>query len=450
MKMISIKNFILVYIALRSTLAVFYGINIVGGLNILELVGFFFPMVLLSYWVMTNFWKGSSKLEKFYLLLVMWVLFSTMMKTLNYGFEGIQLFSRFFRVLNGFAVFIVFPLIFKDPKSINTLMTAFFIATLFPLSQGLAQLLFGADFGGMRTSISAANESSVYEMYYGLYHKYEGYSMAAMFGGLIMVYKMGIASKICKKKFIFYGLFVVLYLILASMTLSRTLVINMTVVCITMFVAITSKEALTYKTIVIVILLLLAFIATKNRYVESRYEHIIQRSEKEFEVVSGEADIGAAFHGRFGSWEYKLEQFKEEPLIDRLIGSKINIGPHGDYVMWLLQYGYIGVVFYCTLFFCLLWTSIRIFSKIYIMYDSYLQSYGLMVIAGLTVWLLGAIIYNSSDYPDYAYFIIGNAAIFISVGKRCNEYRGKQEDYNLYGSNASAIYGAKYCDSDNS
>jgi len=49
--------------------------------------------------------------------------------------------------------------------------------------------------------------------------------------------------------------------------------------------------------------------------------------------------------------------------------------------------------------------------------DSYLRPYGFMVVAGLIVWLMEAIIHNSSQMPDYSYFIIGNAAIFLSIGK---------------------------------
>jgi len=445
----SIKNFILVYIALRSFLAVFYGVNIVGRLNILELVGFFFPVVLLLYWAMTNFQTAPNNYKIIYFLVVTWVLLVTVLKMLSYGFSGIQAFSGFLRVLNGFAVFIIFPLIFKDQKSINNLMNAFFIMTLFPLLQGLAQLLLGADIGGMRTSLSDGYGSGGVEMYYGLYYKYDGYAWAALLGGLVMVYKMGLASKTNKKRLYIYGLFFILYLILASMTLSRTLVVTMTVVCITMVIAITGKEAGPQKIIVIFILLVLAFIISGSGYAKNRYEQIIVRSEQEFKIASGEADVEFALHGRVGLWKYKLEQFSKKPLIDRLTGANVGIGPHSDYVTWLLCYGYIGIILYFILFFGLLLSSIQTFSRINRIGNSYLQMYGLMVIAGLIIWLVGSMIYNSSQYPDHAYFVIGNTAIFLSMGKCCDENQEKQKDYNFYGSYTSTIYGAKYCNSNN-
>lgn len=447
--MISIKNFILVYIALRSFLAVFYGVNIVAGLNILELGGFFFPVVLLSYWAMINFRTAPNNCKRIYFLVITWVLLATVLRMLNYGFSEIQSFSGFFRVLNGYAVFIVFPLIFKDQKSINSLINAFFIATLFPLLQGFAQLLLGADIGGMRTSLSDAYGSGGVEMYYGLYHKYGGYAWAALLGGLVMVYKMGLASKINKKRMYIYGLFFILYLILASMTLSRTLVVTMTVVCITMVIAITGKETWPQKIIVIFILLLLAFIISRSGYAKDRYEQTMERSEREFKVVSGESDVEFALHGRVGLWKYKLEQFNQKPLIDRLTGTNISTGPHSDYVQWVLQYGYIGIVLYSILFLGLLVSSIKTVSRINRMHGSYLRPYGFMVIAGLIIWLMEGIIHNSSQYPDYAYFIIGNTAIFLSISKCCDEYQEKQKDYHFNGSYTSTIYGAKYCNSNN-
>jgi hypothetical protein len=72
-----------------------------------------------------------------------------------------------------------------------------------------------------------------------------------------------------------------------------------------------------------------------------------------------------------------------------------------------------------------------------------------MVIAALVIWLMVAIICNSSQMPDYAYFVIGNTAIFLSMGKCYDEKQEKQKDYNFYGSYTSTIYGAKYCNSNN-
>ena len=54
---------------------------------------------------------------------------------------------------------------------------------------------------------------------------------------------------------------------------------------------------------------------------------------------------------------------------------------------------------------------------------SYLWPYGLMIIAGLIIWLEEGIIHNPSHYPDYSYFIIGNTAIFLSMGRKMLDQR---------------------------
>ena len=94
------------------------------------------------------------------------------------------------------------------------------------------------------------------------------------------------------------------------------------------------------------------------------------------------------------------------------------IGPHSDYVEWLLRYGYIGIALYFILFLSLLSCSIRNFFRVKRLDSSYLQPYGLMVITGLIIWLIEGIIHNSSQMPDYSYFIIGNTAIFLSISRK--------------------------------
>lgn len=445
----TIKRLILAYIVLRPFLAVFYSLNVVAGFSVLELIGAFFPMVLLLYWAMAKPQVSVNYYGGLYLLVILWVLLMTLLKMSIYGFGGLQSFSSFFRVLNGFAVFVTFPLIFKDKKGINHLTTAFFIGTFFPLLQGIAQLLLGVDFGGMKTSVTAGQSSGDVEMYYGLYYKYGGYALAALIGGLIMIYKIGVASKIKNRKLCIYLSFFILYLLLAALTLSRVLVFSMLTIIIAIIITSTMGKSGFQKVIAILTLSLLAFCLSGLGFVKDRYGQIVKRSENEFAVVSGEANVESAFHGRVGHWEDKLEQFNEKPFFERLTGTNIGIGPHGDYVEWLLKYGYIGIILYCILFFGLLLSSIRMFFRITRIGNSYLQPYGIMVIAGLIIWLMEGVIHNSSQMPDYSYFIIGNTAIFLSLIQRGVEYQDEQKNYNIYGSYTSAVYGAEYCNSDN-
>ena len=401
----NIKTFILVYIALKSFLAVFYNVGIVGGFNILELGGFIFPVLLLAHRAKMNIENVTNNFERLYLFVIIWLFAVTVMKVFSYSVSWILTLSVFFRVLNGFAVFAVFPLIFKDRKSIDDLVNAFLISTMFPLLQGLIQLLAGADIGGMRTSGDSG-------MYYGLYYKYDGYAWAALCGGLIMIYKMGIKTGIDRKRDFIYCILFILYLILASMTLSRTLVFNMLVICVVL--AITIRATNVGFLLIVAVLIASTLTISGSSYVKDRYDKIMDRSEKEFQVVSGETNVNFAFHGRMGLWKYKLEEFNQRTFIERLTGTEIGTGPHGDYIQWLLQYGYIGIILYIVLFPGMLVCSIRMLFRTN---DSHLRPYGFMVVTGLIVWSMGAIMYNSSQMPDYSYFIIGNAAIFLSASK---------------------------------
>lgn len=421
----TIKSFILIYIISRSFLTIFYDVDIVFGFNILEIVGFTFPIILLLYWLRANLSIIHTNFEIMYLCVIIWVFVATVLKMIDTGFSSLQPLSGFFRVLNGFAVFIVIPLIFNDEKSINNLVNAFFIATFFPLLQGLIQLFVGVNTVGMRTS------GGDIEMYYGLYYKYGGYAWAALSGGLIIMYKMGLKAENETRKSWAYGMFLILYLLLASLTLSRTLIFSMLVIVITIAFTIRAKN-IEYL-IILIILILSIYLISGSGFIQNRYEQIIIRSEKEFQVISGNVKVEGAFHGRVGLWKEKIKEFNERPLFERLTGTNISVGPHSDYIHWVLQYGYIGILLYILLFPGLLLCSIR---TLFTINNSYLRLHGFMVIAGLIIWLTEAIIHNSSQIPEYSYLIIGNTAIFLSMSKKLTN----EDSYDtLYNPSLTAI-----------
>ena len=281
---IAARRLIFAYVLLRPFFAVLYGVDIAFGFNILELAGFLFPIALLVYKVRDTSEKITNSFERFYLFVVMWLLATTVVKIFSYSFNWFEPLSFFLRVLNGFAVFTVFPLIFKDRKSIDSLVNAFFVATFFPLAQGLIQLLIGANIGGMKTSITDGSGGGNYEMYYGLYYKYGGYAWAALCGGLILIYKMGIKTRIGRKREFIYGVLFISSLILASMTLSRVLIFSMVVVIATILVTIRATNA-GFLLIATVLVALILSISGPGFFKE-RYEQVISRSDREFKRVS--------------------------------------------------------------------------------------------------------------------------------------------------------------------
>lgn len=406
----SMEYVVLFYIALRSFFAIFYNVDIMGGFNVLKISGFIFPFLLFLYWISLKFKPIEGKIKQLYFIIGIWVFISTLIVIENYGFNGVQSFNGFFRILNGLSAFIVFPLIFRDQRSIERLTNAFLFATFFPLIQGLGQIVIGVNIGGMESSLTRGEASGDYIMLYGFYDKYDGYAWAALLGGLLMIYKLGTTVKRKKLQNNLFNLLFILYLVLASITLSRTLFISMLIISIFILLAQKSK----FQTI-ITVLLICVFISSS--FFGEQFDQIINRSKGEFDVITGNAAIEFGLHGRVSLWQYKLNLFEHSSLLERVVGTNITVGPHSDYINWLLQYGYIGVTLYISLLLSLLVATIRAVLKIDSKQNLHLRSYGLMVIAGIIIFAVEGFVHNPSQYPDYSYFIIGNAAIFLSMSK---------------------------------
>jgi len=407
----NIKLFILIYIALRSFFAVFYDVNLIGGLNILEFLGFFFPIVLILYWAKNEKFRvillGYANI---YSLILLWILFSNLASIVNHGFQGIESLSSFFRILNGYSAFMIFPLIFREIKDVDSLINAFFISTIFPLLQGFSQIFVGGNILGMGTSISRGGQTD-FVMYYGLYYKYDGYAWAALLGGLVLIYKtakINSSRRASNRQGIFYVILLVFFIVLASVTLSRLLFVSLFFIAILIFFNLK-------KHLKIAFLVLILFFVTGS-FFQERYRQLILRSESEIKAVKGELPVDYAFHGRMSLWQRKLSDFNSRSFLQRLIGTPIGVGPHSDYFQWLFSHGYIGLFLY-------LFLLIKLFNgclgkmrrtKNINMRTDYV-AYGQMVIAGLIIWILEAFIHNPSYYLDYSYMIIGNAAIFLNL-----------------------------------
>ena len=404
----NIKLFILVYIALRSLIAVFYDVKIMGGLNILEFLGFFFPVILIFYWVKTEKFRFMiSKQAKIYSIVMFWILFSNLTSIIKYGFHGIYSFSNFFRILNGYVVFMVFPLIFKDIKDVDRLINAFLITTIFPLLQGFLQIAGGRNFLGMGTNITKGDQAD-FVMYYGLYYKYEWYAWAALLGGLLLIYKIGKTSSFKRApmgKEIFYIILFIFFITLGAVTLSRALFISLFIISIFIFFNLKKN----YK---IAFLVLIGLFVTGG-FFKGQLGQLLLRSDSEIKVMKGELPADYGFHGRISLWQRKLGDFNSQSLLNRFTGTKIGVGPHSDYFQWLFSYGYVGLFLYLYWVIVLFMGCISKIKRI----DKatvYLP-YGQMVTAGLIIWVIEAIIHNPSVYLDYLYMIIGNTGIFMNL-----------------------------------
>ncbi|MCB9503146.1 MAG: O-antigen ligase family protein [Deferribacteres bacterium] len=429
------KKIILGYIALRPVLATMYNINIAGGFNVLEISGLLFPVFLFGYWAVKNFPIENRNLTLFFMLVILWVAFSGLITSFNdrhiYDFASL---APLVRILNGFAVFLVFPLVFKTREDFRQLLLVFIIGSIFPLLQGTLQAL-GISLGGLLQSSASRHETyaTKYIIYYGMYYKNDGYIMASLFGSLAAMFFIFYNRKNKEQTPMILYVLLSFYFIVATLTLGRTL----------FFILFLLYVGLFHKYIIrpygLIILGIVTVIALMTPYVQDRYDSIMTRSQQEFGSLSGERKSREAFNGRMGLWQRKLAIYAKKPILEKLVGSgTIRIGKHSDYVSWYLAYGIIGFLFYILLWSWLLIRALRLYllSKSY--GNPFYASAALLAIFSIAAWILTAVTFNPSNYPDYAYFILGTTAITFSLGK---QHFGKN---NISRPDSTSFYGPEH------
>ena len=395
----------LIYISLRSFIATLYDWDIVFGFSALEVSGFLFPVSLLLWWVHTGSPHFTSKVVLFYTLFFLWVTVITFLKVID-GANLIYSASFFFRLLNGYCAFLFFPFLFDDYKKIQYLLLAYSFSLIFPFLQGLIQFFYSPTFLGMTTSFTRGDTGPDIIMYHGLYHKYDGYAWASLLAAMLAIYYL---PTVQPKKQKYFVLVVLFSWFLATLTLSRLLLILILFVTVSYFFILRRDNIFFYIFVPAVILFAILL--------GTRFEQLSLRSESEISVVTGDKDISAGLHGRVDLWQNSYAKFSTLPLQKQMFGSQIDIGPHGDYVTWLLEYGYIGLFFYITLFLLFVY-QVSVWLYMVSKYSSFrlfffLSKFGFMVLISLFVWLMSAWVHNPSSYPDYSYFILGNVGIFL-------------------------------------
>jgi hypothetical protein len=202
--------------------------------------------------------------------------------------------------LNGFAVFITFPLIFKNSKDVNMLINAFLISTIFPALQITAQYLLGANFLGLKTRVIGD-----VIIYGGVYDDYGVFGLIAAIGLLSVITKIGLNNK--KNRFLYVSLFM-FYLLVGFTTFSRTIMVLVLTILLGFLTLLVKMK----KGSILLITLILGIIVIYSPVVDFAFENIKKRSMTEIEVLRGERDIVYGMHGRIGRWDRNLTRFLNE------------------------------------------------------------------------------------------------------------------------------------------
>ncbi|MEX0966091.1 MAG: hypothetical protein WD077_02560 [Bacteroidia bacterium] len=413
------KKFVLVYIALRSTVLVFYDTHLLPGISVTDFVGVTFPALLLYYYFTTEE-KPFHFLNHIIIIWFGWMILSSVLEYFVYNTNILGNIIMVFKFLNAFAVFLVFPALFKTKEDVNMVVNAFLISSLFPLAQGIAQQVFGPTFLGMMVMVRPGG----IQLYSGFYGNYGTFSLLAEFGLMCLIYKfkqMELQTGLLWK--LFYIFLFVAYLALALMTLSRTLFIIVSTISIAILMGFKLRKNIPF---LVLMIMALGYIATTDYFTE-KYESILARSQSEIAVMEGEQKIEHGMHGRVGRWGGYLEKFYEQYTpAERILGTDINIGPHGDYFYWLFRYGYVGIGLYISFFICLtLWCFVRYFKC----KDPLDKAYGRLALVAILAWLFQAVTSIPSLTTDSSLFILGNISIFLNMKLKDTTQRSRDASF---------------------
>ncbi len=197
-----IKKFILFYIATRTITLALTGVHVFGRMRFPDIVGGLFPILILFFYIKSQD-RVSNKSKLLYSLLIVWTLFSSLLGVVTYDSKLYFVSKQWLRLLNGYVVFLYFPLVFKTEDDIKQLVNAFLIGTIFPALQFLLILGgWGARLGLEIESIGGGNNEAM--MFEGMYGNYGVFGFNALLGLLALTYKTGYFSAYRSKSKAFF------------------------------------------------------------------------------------------------------------------------------------------------------------------------------------------------------------------------------------------------------
>lgn len=401
-----IRKAIIGYIAVRTVLTSFYDIRIIGSIRFTDVVGILFPLLLIAY-----SWKHRLKDlpgYKLYTITILWIMFVTAIHNIFYigNFEIYLQAKQFARFLNGYAVFLCFPLVFTSPKEYNKLFVAFIVSAIWPFIQ--------VAFNLQALSDDVYNPDS---MLAGAYADYGPFILVGLAGSLIFMYYILLNNGSTKYKMLLWISFV-LFDGLLFVTLSRTAFL-IGFIAAAMLVYQNVRRA-NIKTLLIGGLLIIAVVTSS--FFQAQIDKVEQRSANEIKIWSGEKDIRQGLHGRIGRWQDALEYYYYDySIIEKIFGSDLYIGPHGDYVFWLTTYGLGGLLLYASLMLAITRSVLKIRRSERGREQIALSS---VALCGWIIWVVTGVTTNPSFMPDYSYIIVGITSILFGISNRSLESSG--------------------------
>jgi hypothetical protein len=242
----------------------------------------------------------------------------------------------------------------------------------------------------------------------GVYGNYGVFATSTFLGMIAIMMMWGTGSN-ARSLHRYMTLGLLGYIMGGLITLSRILLGQMMSITAIFFYALGRRK--NYGVIALFVLGFLVLSSTS--YFEEQAGSISARSEYEIQVMQGEKGREYAMHGRVQRWETTLEYFFEEySLLDQIVGTNIQIGPHGDYFYWLFAYGWIGLFIYLRLNARIVGNALRQWNRYK---ETSYRMLGAAMLSTAVVWVISAIATTPSFMPDTMYTVFGLMGITMNT-----------------------------------
>lgn len=325
-----LKFFFITLLVIRSSLDIFAYIGIDLGpmnLNIPSILGLLMILMVCTY----IFLRGVKipKLAIFYSILLVFLGISIPVSLSNYGFAGMIAFREWVRLATIFSVFVLSYNMFKKEQELKHLVNFCLLSLVIPLSVAYYQLIANIRVSGFRVfgTFPHANQFALYLLLFIAitYWKYV----------------------ITKRKYWLLFLLVEIIVFIATFSISGYL----------MFILLSVLLFLHFKRsariVVISVMVMFAILVANKDFFQKRIARI--RQFDTVGVLEERKSIGS-IGWRINYWMDLLELSKNKPLLGYGLDTYIYYGnytetegsvyPHNDYMKFLVETGFVGLLFY--------------------------------------------------------------------------------------------------------
>jgi O-antigen ligase len=386
-----VRKGILVTIAVKPIIDATWNYSFMD-LSLLKIIGILFPILILGHALVRRESIFRFPLSFFWILYIydnIWI--STLVGLYeNSPLEGME---YFFRILNGFAAFLMFQKLFTDREDFKHLIIAFLVAGVFPICIGVYQAYTG-EIWQMRTSMGFIRKVGMYHDAFSFRH-YAFQTLTA-----VLLYYSYFLNKSTKQSIMLLGLTIGAFVLLnnifskAAYAILGIWILGWTVM---------NKKPLMLVTILICIG---SYIILKGGEPIKTAEHVFSKEIVYINIQDYESQM-RVLAGRPTIWRDIISSWNRLGAFSKIFGSGLTASYHNDFLRALVTGGYVGLIVYLSLLAAI---SLRIVKNLLLKRTPL----NVMALLLITTWIIDSIGLNQGLFPSYQWFIWG----FISISIR--------------------------------